>query len=75
MARLAAGRMGEVALADAKSSGTAPLTPSHAKAFAEVDSSGATVVGQGKPGFAGGTENGPTSVKVVSASCTAMSQG
>ena len=63
----AAGRAagGDVALTEAKSSATARLTPKQKAAFPEIATSGATVVGRGKPGFPGGTEIPPTTVRVV----------
>jgi hypothetical protein len=48
-----------------KSSATAPLTPNQRKAFPEIEQTGATVVGKGKPGWPGGTQIPPTKVEVV----------
>jgi filamentous hemagglutinin len=56
---------GIVQATEAKSSLTAPLTPAQAAAHPEMAASGATVVGQGKPPFTGGTVIPPTEVKVV----------
>jgi hypothetical protein len=50
---------------EAKSSATAPLTPNQAKAFPEIEKTGATVKGAGKPGFPGGTQIPPTKVDIV----------
>lgn len=54
-----------ICLVECKSSVTAPLTPRQAQAYPEIEKSGATVVGQGKPGFPGGTQIPPTPVKVI----------
>ena len=56
---------GNVALTEAKSSATAPLTPNQAAAHPEIARTGATVVGRGKPGYPGGTQIPPTNVQVV----------
>jgi len=56
---------GTVRLQEAKSSQTAPLTTNQAKAHPEIQQTGATVVGQGKPGYPGGTRIPPTQVEVV----------
>ncbi|HSY16873.1 MAG TPA: RHS repeat-associated core domain-containing protein, partial [Candidatus Acidoferrales bacterium] len=56
---------GQIGLTEAKSSSTARLTPNQAKAFPEIEKTGATVKGQGKPGFPGGTQIPPTKVDVV----------
>lgn len=56
---------GNIALTEAKSSATAPLTPNQAAAHPEIAESGATVVGQGKGEFTGGTQIPPTKVDVV----------
>jgi hypothetical protein len=50
---------------ECKSSETAPLTPKQEVAFPEIESSGATIVGAGKPGFPGGTIIPPTTVEVI----------
>lgn len=52
-------------LTEAKSSPTAPLTKNQKKAFPEIEQSGATVVGQGKPGYPAGTKIPPTKVDIV----------
>jgi RHS repeat-associated protein len=56
---------GGVRLQEAKSSGRARLTTNQAAAHPEIEKSGATVVGQGKPGYPGGTRIPPTKVEVV----------
>jgi len=53
---------GNVALTEAKSSATARLTPNQAAAHPEIAQTGGTVVGQGKPGFPGGTKIPPARV-------------
>jgi RHS repeat-associated protein len=58
-------KSGETALTETKSSADAPLTPNQTKAFPEIEQTGATVVGQGKPGFPGGTKIPPTKVNVI----------
>jgi filamentous hemagglutinin len=54
-----------VRLTEAKSSATAPLTTNQRAAFPEIEKTGATVVGAGKPGFPGGSTIPPTRVEVV----------
>ena len=56
---------GATKLTEAKSSATAPLTKNQAAARPEMAQSGATVVGQGKPGVPGGTKIPPTKVDVI----------
>jgi filamentous hemagglutinin len=56
---------GAIRATEAKSSATAPLTKNQKKAFPEIESGGAVVVGNGKPGFPGGTVIPPTKVEVV----------
>ncbi len=56
---------GAATLTEAKSSARAPLTKNQSKAFSEIEKTGATVVGKGKPGFPGGTKIPPTKVEVV----------
>jgi hypothetical protein len=56
---------GNVVLIEAKSSATAPLTRAQAAAYPEIANAGATVVGNGKPGYPGGTQIPPTPVNVV----------
>lgn len=59
------GISGIAALTEAKSSSTAPLTKNQALAHPEIEKTGATVVGQGKPPYTGGTQIPPTKAKVV----------
>ena len=56
---------GTVVLREAKSSATARLTPGQAAAHPEIEQTGVTVMGKGKPGFSGGTTIPPTKVQVV----------
>lgn len=56
---------GNFCLIECKSSSTAPLTKNQSLAFPEIQKSGATVVGNGKPGIPGGTFIGPTKVNIV----------
>ena len=56
---------GAIRCIEAKSSATAPLTANQEAAFAEIRQSGATIVGAGKPGFAGGTRIPPTEIEMV----------
>jgi RHS repeat-associated protein len=56
---------GQIRLQEAKSSDTAPFTSNQAAAHPEIEQSGATVVGEGKPGYPGGTQIPPTRVEVV----------
>ncbi len=50
---------------ECKSSATAPFTPNQEVALPEIEESGATIVGAGKPGFPGGTRIPPTRVEVI----------
>ncbi|MHC8400513.1 S-type pyocin domain-containing protein [Pseudomonas sp. MDT1-17] len=56
---------GDITCVECKSSETAPLTKNQKSAFPEIERSGATVVGKGKPGFPGGTQIPPTKVEIV----------
>jgi RHS repeat-associated protein len=56
---------GNYCLFECKSSPTAPLTKNQTLAFPEIQKSGATVLGNGKAGFPGGTQIPPTTVKVI----------
>lgn len=56
---------GNVKCTECKASGTAPLTKNQKAGFPEIEQSGATVVGKGKPGFQGGTKISPTKVDVI----------
>lgn len=55
---------GKLSCFECKSSDTAPLTRNQKIAFPEIEESGATIVGKGKPGFPGGTEIPPTKVEI-----------
>jgi hypothetical protein len=55
---------GAIALADAKASATAPLTPKQKICIPQIEQSGGVVVGKGKPGFPGGTIIPPTKVEI-----------
>lgn len=56
---------GEISCVECKSSDTAPLTKNQKAAFPEIEKTGATVVGKGKPGFPGGTKIPPTRVEIL----------
>ncbi|MDR2838507.1 MAG: hypothetical protein LBV49_08130, partial [Azonexus sp.] len=56
---------GNIVCTECKASLTAPLTKNQAAAFPEIKQSGAIVVGQGKPGFPGGTQIPPTKVDII----------
>jgi integrase len=56
---------GDVRLQEAKSSATAKLTDRQKAAHPEIQKSGATVVGKGKPDYPGGTKIQPTKVEIV----------
>jgi filamentous hemagglutinin len=56
---------GTIDLTEAKSSATARLTPNQRAAHPEIEQTGATVAGRGKPGYPGGTQIPPTRVNVV----------
>lgn len=56
---------GRAICTECKASASAPLTKNQKSAFPEIERSGATVVGQGKPGLPGGTQIPPTKVIVV----------
>jgi len=56
---------GNIVCTECKASTTASLTKNQAAAFPEIQRSGATVVGQGKPGIPGGTQIPPTKVDIV----------
>ena len=55
---------GNVRCIECKSSTTAPLTKNQSKAFPEIEQSGGTIVGKGKPGFEGGTKIPPTKIEI-----------
>ena len=56
---------GDIKCTECKSSAIAPSTKNQAAAFPEIQSSGGTVVGKGKPDFPGGTKIPPTTVDIV----------
>lgn len=56
---------GEIGCVECKASPTAPLTPNQTAAFPEIEQSGGTIRGAGKPGFPGGTQIPPTSVQII----------
>lgn len=56
---------GEISCIECKSSDTAPLTKNQKAAFPEIEKTGATIVGKGKPGFPGGTKIPPTRVEIL----------
>ncbi|MFJ7798586.1 S-type pyocin domain-containing protein [Pseudomonas sp. NPDC096950] len=55
---------GEISCVECKSSETAPLTRNQRSGFREIEQSGGTIVGKGKPGFPGGTTLPPTRVEI-----------
>lgn len=56
---------GNLSCVECKSSETAPLTRNQKVGFPEIEKTGATVVGKGKPGFTGGTRIPPTRVDII----------
>lgn len=56
---------GDINCVECKASDTAPLTRNQKKAFPEIERSGGTILGKGKPGFPGGTVIPPTRVDIV----------
>jgi filamentous hemagglutinin len=50
---------------ECKASETARLTARQRETFPEIETSGATVKGAGKPGFPGGTVLPPTNVEII----------
>jgi RHS repeat-associated protein len=56
---------GRCRVIECKSSSTAGFTENQRKAFPEIEQSGATVVGKGKPGFPGGTQIPATRVEII----------
>lgn len=56
---------GNISCVECKSSETAPLTRNQKLGFPEIEKTGATVVGKGKPGFTGGTRIPPTRVDII----------
>ncbi|WP_321959630.1 hemagglutinin repeat-containing protein [Paraburkholderia tropica] len=58
-------KAGSIGCVECKSSEKAPLTPNQERAFPQIATGGAVVVGKGKPGFPGGTVIPPTTVEIV----------
>jgi hypothetical protein len=56
---------GVVGCIECKASETAPLTTNQTRNFPEVEATGATIVGAGKPGFPGGTRIPPARVEII----------
>ncbi|OCG42890.1 VENN motif pre-toxin domain-containing protein [Gilliamella sp. Bif1-4] len=56
---------GKIVCFECKSSDTAPLTPNQKVGFPDLEKNGGTIIGDGKPGFEGGTKIPPTKVDVV----------
>ena len=56
---------GAIRCTECKASATAPLTKNQKLGFPEIQQSGGTVVGNGKPGFLGGTKIPATKVDIV----------
>jgi hypothetical protein len=56
---------GEVTCVECKASETAPLTRNQTSAHPEIERGGATVVGEGKKGFEGGTAIPSGKVRVI----------
>ncbi len=56
---------GNISCVECKSSETAPLTRNQKLGFPEIEKTGATVVGKGKPGFTGGTRIPPIRVDII----------
>ena len=56
---------GAIKLTESKASNTAPLRKNQKLAHPEIEESGGTVVGKGKPPYVGGTKIPPTKVNVV----------
>ena len=50
---------------ECKSSQTSPLTENQKVGFPELEKSGGVIVGEGKPGFEGGTIIPPTKVEII----------
>jgi hypothetical protein len=55
---------GEIGCVECKSSSTAPIRSNQARAFSEMERTGATIKGKGKPSFPGGMQIPPTRVEV-----------
>lgn len=58
-------KISNITCIECKSSDTAPLTPNQKVGFPDLEKNGGTIIGDGKPGFEGGTKIPPTKVEVV----------
>ena len=56
---------GQIGCIECKASQAAPLTPNQSLAFPQIEQSGGTILGAGKPGFPGGTQIPPTAVQII----------
>ncbi|WP_179854726.1 VENN motif pre-toxin domain-containing protein, partial [Gilliamella sp. wkB171] len=56
---------GNITCIECKSSDKATLTPNQKVGFPDLEKNGGTIIGDGKPGFEGGTKIPPTKVEVV----------
>lgn len=56
---------GNITCIECKSSDKAPLTPNQKVGFPDLEKNGGTIIGDGKPGFEGGTKIPPTKVEVA----------
>jgi hypothetical protein len=56
---------GTIRCVECKSSSSAPMTVNQATAFPQIQSTGGTIAGSGKPGFPGGSRIPPTTVEVI----------
>jgi hypothetical protein len=56
---------GKIGCIECKASQIAPLTPNQSLAFPQIERSGGTILGAGKPDFPGGTQIPPTAVQIV----------
>jgi filamentous hemagglutinin len=56
---------GNITCIECKSSDKAPLTHNQKVGFPDLEKNGGTIIGDGKPGFEGGTKIPPTKVEVV----------
>jgi filamentous hemagglutinin len=56
---------GKTVCIDCKSSATARLTPRQTKGYPEIEGSGATIAGEGKSAFPGGSAVEPLKVRII----------
>ncbi|OCG41485.1 hypothetical protein [Gilliamella sp. Bif1-4] len=56
---------GNITCIECKSSDTAPLTPNQKVGFPDLEKNGGTIIGDGKPGFEGGTKIPPTKIEII----------